>query len=113
MSNDKTPAGERTAEDLLAEAEAQVLRLGRQLGEIIGQMECGELAMTGEVPATLAALDKALGAVFNERARRERNGGGKPAAGQLDLGAAQDEVRRRLDRLRAVADAGALRDGVE
>jgi len=114
MKHDTSGQGVRAGGDLVAEAEAQVLRLGRRLGEIIARLETGDLAAAGEVPVAVAALDKALGAVFSERAKRERSGGGQGAAGgqgQLDLVAAGDEIRRRLARLRAVGGAGELPAG--
>jgi hypothetical protein len=111
MSNEHPHQGERAATDLVAEAEAQVLRLGQRLGAVIARLEAGDLAVAGEVPAAVSALDKALGAVFSERAKRERKGG--VAEGQLDLGAARAEIRRRLDRLRAVAGAGGVSEQSE
>lgn len=106
MGNDQPRQGEADLASLVAEAEAQVLRCGRRLAAIIERLEMGELAAAGEVPGAIAALDKALGAVFSERARRERLGGAPAAAGELDLDAARAEVRRRLDRLRAAGEAG-------
>lgn len=112
MKQNSTPDGDgsRTAAaidtaDLVVEAEAQLLRAGRRLGELVDRLEAGDLTAAGEVPAVVATLDKALGAVFSERARRERNGGSSAAAGQLDLGAARAEIERRLARLRATLDA--------
>lgn len=106
MSNEHPRQGEQGETDLVAEAEAQVLRMGQRLGAVIARLEAGDLAVAGEVPAAVSALDKALGAVFSERAKRERKGG--HIDGQLDLGAARTEIRRRLDRLRAVAGAGGV-----
>lgn len=103
MSNENPRQG-----DLVAEAEAQVLRCGRRLSELIERLEAGDVAASGEVPGAIGALDKALGAVFSERAKRERNGGGAAPDHDLDLGAARAEIRRRLDRLRAVAGAGGV-----
>lgn len=107
MSKDEKPAA-----DLAAEAEAFVLRAGQRLGALIERLEAGDLTAAGEVPAALATLEKALGAVFSERARRERSGGAA-AEGHLDLGAARDEIGRRLARLRAVSGAGELPGGAE
>lgn len=113
MSEKHPRQGECGLADLVAEAEAQVLRAGRRLGEIIARLEGEDMAAAGEVPAAVAALDKALGAVFSERARRERSGGGGSAAGELDLGEARREILRRMDRLRAVAGAGGVPGGAE
>lgn len=104
---------ERAAADLAAEAEAYVLRAGQRLGVLIERLDAGDLAAAGEVPAAVASLDKALGAVFSERARREKAGGGAASEGQLDLEAARAEIGRRLARLRAVADPGELPGGPE
>jgi hypothetical protein len=102
--------GTRDLDALVAEAEAQVLRCGRRLSVLIDRLEAGELVASGEVPGAISALDKALGAVFSERARRDRAGAGPGPVpeGELDLGAARAEVRRRLDRLRADLDAGGV-----
>ena len=102
--------------DLVAEAEAQVLRAGRRLGALIERLEAEDLSAAGEVAGAISALDKALGAVFHERAKREKNGGDGARDGArdgvrdggLDLAAARDEVWRRLARLRAAADAGGV-----
>ena len=121
MKQNSTPDGDGSraaaasdAADLVVEAEAQLLRAGRRLGELVDRLDAGDLTAAGEVPAAVATLDKALGAVFSERARRERNGGSSAAtAGQLDLGAARAEVERRLARLRATLDADGLSGRVE
>ena len=113
MKHEHPPKGEVPATDLVAEAEAQLWRIGRRLGEITERLDAGDLGAAGEVPAAVAALDKALGAVFSERARRERHGGGTggEGGGGLDLEAARDEIRRRLDRLRTHGGAGELPEG--
>jgi hypothetical protein len=114
MNNEHPRQGEPVMPDLVAEAEAQVLRIGRQLGAIIERLEAGDLAVTGEVPAAVTALDKALGAVFSERARRVRNGGGTDVVGgEFDLGAARAEIGRRLARLRDIAGTGEVPGGAE
>ncbi len=110
MNNGHPPQGEHGLAALVAEAEAQVLRCGRRLGALIERLEAGELGAAAEVAGAIAALDKALAAVFHERARRDRAGGGAGADTdpQLDLGAARAEVRHRLARLRAASGAGEL-----
>ncbi len=100
MQRKKARQGASEPDDLLAEAEAQVLRCGRRLAALIERLEAGELAAAHEVPSAIAALDKALAAVFSERAKRERTTGQGSDTG-IDFDAARDEVRRRLDRLRA------------
>ena len=108
MNTEHPRHGAGDLDALVAEAEAQVLRCGRRLAVLIDRLEAGELVASGEVPGAIAALDKALGAVFSERAKRDRAvaGTGATPDSDLDLGAARAEVRRRLDRLRADLAAG-------
>jgi hypothetical protein len=116
MAKEDHSQGEGGTGDLVAAAEAQVLRCGRRLAALIERLEAGELAAASEVPAAIAALDKALGAVFSERARRDRgaaSGSDRGGDAGLDLGAARAEIRRRLDRLRAAQAAGGVPGGAE
>lgn len=113
MTEDRTRGQSPPLADLVAEAEAQVLRAGRRLGALIERLEAEDLSAGPEVAGAIAALDKALGAVFHERARRERMGGEGACEGQLDLAAARAEVERRLARLRASLGAGVVPGGTE
>lgn len=116
MSKRTPPRGAPPLADLVAEAEAQVLRAGRRLGALIDRLEAEDLSAAAEVAGAIAALDKALGAVFHERARRDKHAGtgaDAPRDANLDLAAARAEVDRRLARLRATLGADGFPGGLD
>ncbi|MGY6536677.1 MAG: permease [Pararhodobacter sp.] len=107
--------GATRAPDVMAAADWLFAQSAESLMTAIIDIQAGQFGPVGEMGATLAALRKALEAVLNERARidriNSREGGARD--GELDLGAARAEIRRRMDRLRAAADTRGVSGGSE
>lgn len=113
MTKNDPRSGEDWRRHMLAQAERELVRCGEDLDRAIEDIRAGRFGQSKELAGMVSALRKALEAVFNERNRLERLSadiGGTGGDG-LDLGAARDEVARRLDRLRAAVDEGGVRGG--
>ena len=114
MTNDNPRQGEARAPDILSVAEWHLGETSRVLRRTITDIEAGKFGTAKELGGMVASLRKALGAVFSERAKLQRiETAGATGAGELDLGAARAEIKRRMDRLRASAGAGGVSGGVE
>lgn len=114
MTKDNPRQGEAAAPDIVSVAEWHLGETSKVLKMVITDIEAGKFGTAKELGGTVASLRKALEAVFSERAKLQRiEAAGATGAGELDLGAARAEIRRRMDRLRASAGAGGISGGVE
>ncbi len=106
MTENDPRQGEPSQHSVVAVADWHLGETAKVLRAVVSDIEAGKFGPAKELGATVAALRKALEAVFSERAKLERLGAAEGARdGELDLGAARTEIRRRLDRLRAVSGA--------
>ncbi len=110
MTDQEPRKGATPAPDVVAAADWLFAQSAETLMAAIIDIQAGQFGPASDMGATLGALRKALEAVLNERARidriNSREGGARD--GELDLGAARAEIRRRMDRLRATADQGGV-----
>ncbi len=107
-------SGEEKPRHLVAQAERQLAAFGEMLDATIEDIKAGNLPPPKDWAAQVTAMRKALEAVFSERARLDKlSQGDGPRDGELDLDAARTEIRRRMDRLRAVADPRGVPGGAE
>lgn len=114
MTNDNPRQGEAGSPDIVSVAEWHLGETSKVLKMVITDIEAGKFGTVKELGGTVASLRKALEAVFSERAKLQRlEAAGATGAGELDLGAARAEIRRRMDRLRASAGPGGVSGGVE
>ncbi|MCB1407190.1 MAG: hypothetical protein KDK01_13285 [Rhodobacteraceae bacterium] len=106
--------GEGDLRHLVAQAERQFFASGEALDAVIADIKAGKFGAAKDLSTAIAGLRKGLEAVFSERAKLEKlDPGGEQGTGELDLDAARNEVRRRMDRLRASFGARELPGGVE
>lgn len=98
--------GEASQVDLLAETEKLYREVAEELAVARDRIGAGDLGEVGNAVKAVKDLRTAFQMVMDERTRVEklRKQVGGVVAGTLDLGAARDEIGRRLARLR---DAGA------
>ena len=92
-----------TREEALARAKANVAGLHEAIRDMKERAERDDPGVARDTPPLIAQLQKALTLLLDTENKiddleRRTGGGGEP----IDLGAARDEVGRRLDRLRAV-----------
>lgn len=105
MDKNDPRKGEGELRHLLVQAERQFWASGDALDATIADIKDGKFGAAKDLSSIIASLRKGLEAVFSERAKLEKfdaNSGHR--SGELDLGAARTEVRRRMDRLRASFD---------
>ncbi|WP_323036080.1 hypothetical protein [Pararhodobacter sp.] len=101
MDKNDPREGEGELRHLLVQAERQFWASGDALDAVIADIKDGKFGATKDLSAVIASLRKGLEAVFSERAKLEKyESDVGPRDGELDLGAARTEVRRRMDRLR-------------
>ncbi|MDH2327610.1 hypothetical protein [Falsirhodobacter xinxiangensis] len=101
------PFEEASQVDLLAETEELYREVAGELALARRKLGEGDLGEVGNAVKAVKDLRAALQMVMDERTRVEKlrkQVGGIVGGGALDLGAARDEIGRRLARLR---DAGA------
>lgn len=112
MDKNDPREGDSELRHLLVQAERQFWASGDALDAVIADIKDGKFGATKDLTAVVASLRKGLEAVFSERARLEKYetdvGTG---TGELDLGAARTEIRRRMDRLRASFSPREVSDG--
>ena len=114
MTDGKTPQGEDPPRHLVAQAERQLAACGAELDAVIESIKAGDLGPARDLASAMAALRKALEAVFSERAKLEKiteQSGTRD--GELDLAAAGAEVRRRMACLRTAQSARGVSGGAE
>lgn len=103
--NDKAALNDRgmTREEAFEKAKAGLRRQIEALEEMERRAKAGDATVVGETPKALQDLRRALnlfGEAENKIDDQQRaSAAGRPEA--IDLGAARDEIGRRLDRLRA------------
>ncbi len=100
---------EGAAEDLLEVAQRHFARAILALDSATTRLEAGEDVLPVEMRAAAKDMRSAMDALFNERKRVDT--GRKTDAGivldyGLDFGAARDEIRCLLDRIRESGDPG-------
>ena len=110
-----TPNGdELPSEEILAAAIEEYERSIRDVREMIARVERGELPLKSEARDKFVRLRVMTQLAMQERDRleeRRKKEVGCVHGYALDFGAARDEIRRRLARLRAAGSAGRVPDG--
>lgn len=108
--------GDKAAQAVLVAAEQHYARTIAALNELIEDIAAGQTARAKELKSVLGDLGKAAQTAFDERSRVEKRikaDSGVAYDYALDFDAARDEIRGRLDRLRAAGGAGGVPEGTE
>jgi hypothetical protein len=110
--DDDRAHGDRTVLRAYKALEAAVELLESTLDTARGTGNCDEAGVVKDVRAVGAAFQTALQMEGKAREAGSQRYGGR-GVGELDLGAARDEIGRRLARLRAAGGDGGFPAGVE